>query len=245
MPAATAKQVEAAVKAALERNDPDAAERVAAGHPDPLERAELLGRIDLFRAPSRAATPVDHEGTPPALGGPRMFELVAFPAKLVAFNPRAEIHGTATVPAADLKFECNVASAALDAFDARLRGALYHKADGVAHDLADAVHDAPDLRFPKLAPPLKWSAKYAGYELRLHLGIDERSHVVIGNCDLNELRFTPKQGGTVVVGFRIQCHPGEQECGKLALLVQSHVDISLTPPDDGGEVDDEPDAGEE
>lgn len=249
MPAPSAKQVEAAVDAAIDRKDYDAAARVAAGHPDPLKRGELDARIALLRAWPRppgdaAPEPAQPPEVAPLTRGPRMFELRSFPAKLSSFNPRAEIHGAETKPAADLKFECNVASTALDAFDPGLRGALYHKADGVAHDLADEAHDAPDLRFPKLVAPLKWSAKFAGYELRIHLGIDERSHVVIGSCDLNAIQFSPQQGGTVVLGFRVQCHPGEHECGRLAMLVQTSVDISLTPPEDGGEVPDDDDGGE-
>lgn len=246
MPTATAQQIEAAVEAAIERKDYDAAIRVAGGHPDESKCAEFVMRANLLRREPAPAWSEDDpepfdEPEPFAMFARQMFALANFPAKLVSFNPRAEIHGNETQPAADLKFETNVASEVLDAFDPALRRFLYHKADE-AGDLANQAHDAPNLRIPKLSSPLKWSAKFAGYQLRLHIGLDERSHVVIGACDLNNVQFSPQEGGTVLLHFRIQCHPGEAHSGKLAMLVQSRIDISLTPPEDGGEVDDDPEA---
>lgn len=241
MPAATAQQIEAAFDAAIERKDYDAAIRVAGGHPSEEACAELVMRANLLRREPAPATWSEDDPEPFAMFARQMFALANFPAKLTSFNPRAEIHGNETQPAADLKFETNVPSSVLDAFDPALRRFLYHKADD-AGDLANQAHDAPNLRIPKLSPPLKWSAKFAGYELRLHIGIDERSHVVIGACDLNNIQFSPQEGGTVLLHFRIQCHPGEAYSGKLAMLVQSRVDISLLPPEDGGEVADDPEA---
>lgn len=241
MPAATAKQIESAVAAALERCAYDEAANIAAGHPDQRKHGELMVEINLRReppavpesgatVPESGTTALDVTSAQPAPAG--MFRLVNHPATLSSYNPRAEQHGERPTPAADLKFEANLPSTVLDHFDPLLRAVLFHKAEE-ARGLLDAAHDAPNLRFPKLGGPLKWSNEFAGYALRIHLGTSEKSHLVINDCDLNAITFTPQEGGTVVVTFRIQCHPDEKQSGKLAMLVANRVDVTLSPPSDG------------
>ena len=59
-----------------------------------------------------------------------MFSLANQAAKLTSVNPRAEIHGTDHVMAADLKFEIKVGNDVLSEFDPSLKSSLYKKADG-------------------------------------------------------------------------------------------------------------------
>ncbi len=127
--------------------------RVAGGHPSEEACAELVMRANLLRREPAPATWSEDDPEPFAMFARQMFALANFPAKLTSFNPRAEIHGNETQPAADLKFETNVPSSVLDAFDPALRRFLYHKADD-AGDLANQAHDAPNLRIPKAAAPM-------------------------------------------------------------------------------------------
>ena len=54
-----------------------------------------------------------------------MFSLANQSAKLTSVNPRAEIHGTDHVMAADLKFEIKVGNDVLSEFDPSLKSSLY------------------------------------------------------------------------------------------------------------------------
>lgn len=173
----------------------------------------------------------------------RRFELDERPSLLASFNPRAEKNGDEPRPAGDLLFRTNLASEALDAFDPILRRMFFCKA-GTRGDLADQAHDAPNLRSEKLAGPFKLRNRYAGYTLRVHFGSDDR-HVVLNDCALNKLTFDPAEGGTCLVTFRLQAHPDAEAAGRLSMLVGSTVDISLEPPDDGGELTEQDEGGDE
>lgn len=163
-----------------------------------------------------------------------MFELSSHNAQLTSYNPRREKHGTEGKAAGDLHFKCNMESGALSMFHATLRSMLFHKnSEATGGDLADQVHEAPNLRFPLLGT-IHWKKEYVGYSLRLHIGINQRSHVVIDDCQINDFKITPMEGGTCIVMFRVQFYPDEKTGGKLTmLLADSTVDISVTPPEGG------------
>jgi hypothetical protein len=248
---AQAEGIEQAFDEAIAAGDFDKASDLAAGHPDPTKHLALMERLHSARNNADAQAATDEaqdrsagDAAPPPLempigsAGVRMFALTRRPATLSNFNPRAERHGDETKPAADLKFEANLESAALDAFHHDLRRFLYCKVGRRDDDMVDAIADAPDLRFDRLVPPIKWGARFAGYRVRIHLGIGENTDadVVLSACDVNALTFAPQQGGTVIVGWRVQCHPDADAAGKLSMLVGSRVDVSLIPPEDGGEI---------
>lgn len=250
-----AQEIETAVGEALGRGEYDEASRLAAGHPDPRKHVAIMERIHKAREGGEvvltfggdpttvaqfdtdlAGTPLDDEP-----GDFLRFELRARPALLSSFNPRAEKHGDEPRPAADLKFRLNLAADTLDAFDPILRRMFFCKA-GTRGDLVDAVHDAPNLRSEKLAGPFKLRNRYAGYTLRVHFGSDD-AHVVLADCALNKLEFDPAEGGTCIVTFRLQTHPDAQAAGRLSMLVGATVDITLEPPEGGGEIVGDDDGG--
>lgn len=239
-----AKAVEAAVADALLRGDFDEAERVAGGHPDPSEHVRLLREIGEIAGRRKGE---DLAGSPPsASGASRMFEIRRKAAKIASFNPRAEKSGSENRPAADLKLSANLAATMLDTLDPSLRGWLFCKSPGPGDDLADAAHEAPNLRQPRIAAQFDWVPRYAGYELRIHdLGLDESSDLVISGCEFNRIRLAPQEGGTVIVSWRLQFHPTEAQAGKLSTLIQETLDISLLAPEGAGEVDDSDEGSDE
>jgi len=160
-------------------------------------------------------------------------------AKLVNLNARAEKHGEDPVPAADLKFAFDAPNDILSEFDAALKSSLYGKDDSGQGELVDTPGHLPRLRFPKLGV-LKWDAKIVGATLIVHHGIDEKSDIVLEGVDVDGFSFECKDGGTVTVGLRAQCHPDERQVGKLFQHIQDDVEITLEPPqsvvnDDGGD----------
>lgn len=58
------------------------------------------------------------------------------------------------------------------------------------------------------------------------------SDLVLNNCKVNNFTIDPKEGGSVELKFRVQSSDvDERTLGKLALLVQNQVDITLDAPE--------------
>lgn len=157
-----------------------------------------------------------------------MFSLINQQAKLTSFNPRAELHGDEPKPAADIRIDVNVESGELAHFSPTLRGFLFHKDSAANNDLVNAQHDAPNLRFP-LMGAIKWGAEYQGYTLKIAHGIGG-SDLVLQLCEVNAFVFDPKEGGTVHISMRVQCHPDEKQFGKLCQMISETIDVTLDPP---------------
>jgi hypothetical protein len=153
------------------------------------------------------------------------------------FNSFTERHGEAPKPAASASFKLNMEATALDMLHPALRPAFYYKQGRDAPtDLANEAHDAPNLRLPKLKLPLQWAVRWAGYQVRFHIGTSERAHVVLTDCQLDKIKLAPQEGGTVIVEFTAIFHPDEKTAGKLHMMNGQQFDVSLTAPDGVTEV---------
>lgn len=167
-----------------------------------------------------------------------MIELSEQDAKLTKYNPRPELHGQDPTPAADVKFEFNAAAAdVLPMLDPTLRSFLFCKNGAVQHDLASQAHDAPDLRYPKMATPIEWGANLEDAKLTIHRGIGGKSDLVLPAKMKKPIQLAPQQGGTVIVTMQVQCHPDERAAGSLYMLMGQKVSISFEPGDEGGSDD--------
>lgn len=173
-------------------------------------------------------------------------------AKLHHVNVRAEMAGKESTPAIDLKISFDAANDVLSMFDPWLLSAIYHKADAQPTDGAqqtlegvEHVSDVPNLRMPWLAMPVRWSKEYSGYTLALDYGLGGKSNIELVSCDVNQIAFEAKEGGTVTTTMRVQCSKGltEKVLGKLATLVQHDVQILLDPPEQSAQEDIEPKSG--
>jgi hypothetical protein len=141
------------------------------------------------------------------------------------------LHGDESVPAIDLRFSVNVSAAMLACFHPTLRWSLYEKREADGGDLADQGHECPNLRYKNLAP-LGWHYEGAGYELSVSHGIGATPPIMLPDCKVNKIAIDPQEGGTVIIGFRVQCElPGEETAGKLCFLAGQPVEITLDPPD--------------
>jgi hypothetical protein len=97
-------------------------------------------------------------------------------------NPTAaKIDGKEHSPAVDLRISFDTTNGVLDMFDGCLLTALYHK--------AAALQRSPTHR------PIDY-------------GMGGTSHVVLGDCAVNGVQISPKEGGTVTVTVRVQCSKG-------------------------------------
>lgn len=156
--------------------------------------------------------------------------------KLSSVNVRSEKHGPELVPAVDLKLSVDSSNDILDKFHPDLKQSLFFKAqeeDGTQDELdgIDPVTNLPNLRFSRLEGPLKWNTTGSGYELMIDYGLGGASNLNLYGCEINNFSFSPKEGGTVEVKFRVQISEIEEHLiGKLAMLVEHDVHITLTAP---------------
>lgn len=150
---------------------------------------------------------------------------------LAHLNPRSELHGEERTPAGDLKLEAALPNDVLNALHARLKASLYQLDKGREQDLADQgrAHEPgflPHLIFPSLGAPLKWEEEMIGVKVTIGHGI---SAVVLEDCKVNGVQFSPKDGGTVEFSMRVQAHPDAKAFGMFSTLVQQEVDVTLEP----------------
>lgn len=166
--------------------------------------------------------------------------------KLNSVNFRSELHGEDHVPAADIGVTMDAPNTVLSYFDGALLSALYYcSAASSGQEVIEGVDKVlPNLRFPKLATPLKWNDSGKGYYLEVDYGLGpDESNIELDLCTVGEFRLTPKEGGTVEVKFRVQVSGSpltEKVCGKLASLIQQEVKIQLLPPQTPAQDDGEP-----
>jgi hypothetical protein len=163
-------------------------------------------------------------------------------AKVVSVNGRQELHGEEHRLACDIGIEVNQPNRVLDKLDTRLLETFYWKNPAGAQqedlDGVERVTDYPNLRFEHLGMPVKWLEKFEDCLFVLHHGDDDSLDLKLVEAKVNEIRITPKEGGTTTLGMRIQAHPDEGDLARLFTVLQSEVTVTVdTDPDD-----EEPDA---
>jgi hypothetical protein len=163
-------------------------------------------------------------------------------AKVASVNVRSERHGPdELVPAVDVRFQLETTNDILSAFDGHLKSALYFRSTTSTETQPSleglAQSDAPNLRFPKLAAPLRWDDERTGYTLTIDLGLGGRSNLILTGCKVAKFAIEPKEGGTVLLAFSVSSADdlSEKVLGKLAQLVQHDVLIELHGPTPEGE----------
>lgn len=157
------------------------------------------------------------------------FQMSAQPCKFSNFNPRPELHGENAKPAADLHFSANVPNSDLSELHPELKGLLYCFDEHREQDLATQGQAKdeqflPNLRFPKLGGPLKWKDEVIGAPCTVKYG---RMKVRLEDCVVGDLKIDPQEGGTVILAWRVQGHPTEQDAGKLYLMVGQQVEVTI------------------
>lgn len=161
-----------------------------------------------------------------------MFSLEGQTIKIKSFNPRAEQHGAEKVPAADIGIELAAPNYMLSEFGQQLRDSLYWNSGEQPNqgELIEPAVDKPNLRTPELKGPFKLNTEIVGADVTIDWGIGGKSNIELGDCEVNNFSVDPKEGGTVEISFRIQCHPSESDAGKLCGLVQQEAKMTLSPP---------------
>lgn len=165
------------------------------------------------------------------------FRFFKIKMKVTSVNVRQELNGEEHRLAMDIGLEFNQSNRALDKLDSRLIQTFYWKSPtGPAQDDLDGVErvtDYPNLRFEHLVAPFKWAEKYEEGLFRVHHGDDDSNDIVMREAKINEIKFWPKEGGTVTFNARVQCHPDEADVARMCTVLQSEITGTIdTDPDD-------------
>lgn len=145
-----------------------------------------------------------------------------FPATFENLNCRTEKSGEDKVPAADLKISCPLPAAILDLFRPGLKEALFEPGP------KDLFGEAGlKVRDPHITYPISRDEEMTGAEVAIDFGIGDPMRFT--DAKINQFRITPNDGGSVIVGFRVQCRPSEEQAGKLYVLQEKGITISVKP----------------
>lgn len=156
--------------------------------------------------------------------------------KIVAVNPRAELHGEDKKPACDVKIEVNLLNDDLGMLHPSLKSMLYVKNEERPDLVEQGSDSATMLRFPQLNVPLKWKDECLGAAVTVHYGTSEKSHLQLPGCVISKPEVEPLEGGTIVLTCLIQCHPDEKQMGRLGMMVGTEIPVSIAPPTEQAEL---------
>lgn len=150
---------------------------------------------------------------------------------VVSVTARSEVHGQDREPASDVGLRADLPNDVLSIFHPSLKGALYYYDDARPKDLADQgkAHEPgflPHLRFPQMGVPLGWDDEIPNARVTIKQK-GESKGVILHPAKVNKFAFEPMDGGTVTLSLRVQYKPDERQAGRLAMLVQQEVEVTL------------------
>ncbi len=148
---------------------------------------------------------------------------------LATFTKREETHGDEKVAAVSVTLELTGANTLLDAIDPSIRQALYKAVEG-QEQLPGIEPATPVLRCSSFEKHVL-TAAHDGWTLCVDDGIDDTNPMVFGGCKVDKLVVEAKQGGRVVLRFRVGTSDLDAErFGKLGMLHGHSMWITLTAP---------------
>lgn len=148
-------------------------------------------------------------------------ELAKASATLENVNLRTEKSGQDKIPAADLKISVAQGADVLANFSPTLKNFLFHT-EGTL-DLAGGFA----LRDPHLQYPLSRDEEMTGATVKIGYGPGDPQ--VFSDAKVNAFKLTPMDGGSVIVGFRVQCRPTPEQIAKLYTLQETGIELWLEP----------------
>jgi hypothetical protein len=149
---------------------------------------------------------------------------------LATFTKREETHGDEKVPAVTIAVELTGANTLLDSIDPKIRHALYVAVEG-QEELPGVEPATPVLRCNSFEKRTL-TAAHEGWALAVDDGIDDTKPMLFGGCKVDRLQIEAKQGGSIILRFRIGTSDLDAErLGKLGMLHGHSMWITLKAPE--------------
>jgi hypothetical protein len=151
-------------------------------------------------------------------------------AHVCSVTNRVEKHGEDDKPAVSIALEITAANTLLDAIDPMLRHALYTAVEG-QEQLPGVEPATPVLRCNSFEKHML-TTSHDGWALAVDDGIDGTAPMVFGGCKVDKFTVDPKQGGSIVLRFRVGTSDVDADkLGKLAMHNGQSIWITLTAPE--------------
>ena len=141
-------------------------------------------------------------------------------ATLEGINLRTEKIGPDKVPAADLKISVPTDADVLAHFSPTLKGFLFETS-------IDLAGDVLSVRDPHMGYPLSRDEEMSGATVTIGYGVTQPMR--FEDARLNAFKVTPMEGGSVVLGIRVQCRPSPEQVGNLYQLQETGITLTIEP----------------
>jgi hypothetical protein len=164
-----------------------------------------------------------------------MFKTELREMQLSNLNTRTEKHGPENVGAADLSLQFEDSNKILELFEKGLVKRFYRaatKGDVEVQPELDMKHPdyLPILQCKKIKK-ISWEEEYPGYRLRIMNQLnDDECDVLLVDAELKGFTFELKEGGTVIVKFKVGCTPQGKDVAYLFEHLGSNISVTLEPP---------------
>lgn len=160
--------------------------------------------------------------------------------KLHGLNVRTENHGDGLALAVDMKCSVEVPNTKLNEISPALLPMFYMAVETEEGEASlDQLPGMPSktdsqlplLRSHELAPAIPLGVEYVGYQVTVDRGLGAKSNLVLSECKVNKLKISPKEGGTVLIEFRIQASMVSDEIvGKLSSYIKAEIHLAMSAP---------------
>ncbi|WP_146174501.1 hypothetical protein [Paraburkholderia caribensis] len=165
-------------------------------------------------------------------------------ARITSVTPIMEKHGKKKKrPAHSIIFEFAMPNTVLDRMDGNgLREAFYRKPKSASVDpksgqskidTSNVSDGISQLKFSWWQQWIDIPGELVGWDLTLHTGNTERSHIVLDEAKVSAFAVLPKDLGITLVKCKAIVHPTAHEKGKIDELLQTEVPVSIMPPNSG------------
>jgi len=158
-----------------------------------------------------------------------MFSITEQTATLAHINVRTERHGEEPAGAADLKISFTDGNGVLSEFHSALRSWLYKQEE--SPDQAEMpVGDALTVRrFGDLIEKIRLKHELIGAKVLIGFGLGGASDIELDPADVDGFAAELMEGGSVIITFRVKCHPSGEQVKKLYEVLGNDITISITP----------------
>lgn len=158
-----------------------------------------------------------------------MFSITEQTASLAHINVRTERHGEEPAGAADLKISFTDGNGVLSEFHPVLRSFLYKQEESPDQAEMPVGEALTVRRFGDLIEKLRLKHELVGAKVLIGFGLGDASDIELDPADVDGFAAEIMEGGSVIITFRVKCHPSGEQVKKLYEVLGNEITISVTP----------------